>query len=165
VHEVIRRWISPQDPALEDLLKTLALREGLVDDDQRGRAVREAEALLLRFWNLPLRKEIEQAEGRYHELPYTRRRAEGGMDTGAIDLLYLHQGRWKLVDFKTDEIEDEQTLKQAVERYHPQLGRYAEAVRDLLKTPVSLEICFLNAFERGHVVQIPSPAEEGTTHF
>jgi ATP-dependent helicase/nuclease subunit A len=144
VHEAIRRWISPQDPSMDKLLEHLALQEGLVDPGQRRRAVHQSRNFLERFWSDPLWERISQAEERYHELPYTLLLPQGGMDIGAIDLLYRDGERWTIVDFKTDELRDEDALDKAVKQYLPQLMRYRNAVRGLLNTDCQMLICFLD---------------------
>jgi ATP-dependent helicase/nuclease subunit A len=144
VHEAIRRWISPQDPSMDKLLEHLALQEGLVDPGQRGRAIHESRKFLERFWSDPLWQTISQAEERYHELPYTLSLPQGGMDIGAIDLLYREGECWTIVDFKTDELRDEEALDKAVKQYLPQLMRYKHAVQDLLHTDSQVLICFLD---------------------
>ena len=68
----------------------------------------------------------------------------GRRDTGTIDLLYRVNGDWVLVDFKADELKDEEALAAAVEEYRPQLRRYAEACRQLLGIAVTARICFLD---------------------
>jgi len=144
VHEVIRRWIPPQDPEMESLLENLALQEGLVDSGQRRRAVAESHRLLERFWADPQRERIDQAKERYHELPYTQPLPQGGMDVGSIDLLYREEEGWTIVDFKTDELRDEEALQGAVEKYQPQLMRYRQAVQELLKLSSQAFLCFLD---------------------
>jgi ATP-dependent helicase/nuclease subunit A len=144
VHEVIRRWTSPQDPSTDALLEHLALQEGLIDPGQSGRAIRESRNLLERFWIDPLRERIGQADERYHELPYTLSLPQGGMDIGTIDLLVRYDDRWTIIDFKTDELRDEEELDKAVEGYRPQLMRYKNAVRELLGNECQVILCFLD---------------------
>jgi ATP-dependent helicase/nuclease subunit A len=144
VHEAIRRWVSPQDPSMDELLEYLALQEGLVDPSQRGRAIHQSRNFLELFWSDPLCERISQAEERYHELPYTLSLPQGGMDIGAIDLLYRAGERWTIIDFKTDDLRDQEALDKAVKQYLPQLMRYKRAVRDLLNTDPQALICFLD---------------------
>jgi ATP-dependent helicase/nuclease subunit A len=144
VHEALRRWASPQDPAIEGLLEHLALEEGLVDQGQRRRAVLETLKLLKRFWDDPLREKIDRADERHHELPYTLSLPQGGVDIGTIDLLYRDGGNWTIIDFKTDELRDKEALQKAVGDYRPQLMRYKRAVQDLLNRDNQALICFLD---------------------
>ena len=88
VHHAIQRWLFPGNPALPIFLETTALQAGLADPAQRAEAIRLAEMLLTRLQRHPLWQEIDQAEERYHEVPYARFAANGRLDTGYIDLLY-----------------------------------------------------------------------------
>lgn len=147
VHEIIRRWSFPGTAARLNTLDALALGAGLIDTDQRRRAVDEAEKLLMRLEGHPLLIEIDNAEDRYHELPYSRPHPSWTVDSGRIDLLYKVNGDWRIIDFKTDELRDEDAVMRAVEEYRPQLNRYREAVQHLLHINPSTSICFLDAVE------------------
>jgi ATP-dependent helicase/nuclease subunit A len=145
VHEIIRRWSFPGSAARLNTLNTLALEAGLIDADQRRRAVNEAEILINRLEEHPIVNEIEDAEERYHELPYSRPHPSWTVDSGRIDLLYKVKGEWMVIDFKTDELRDEDALHRAVEEYQPQMNRYREAVQQLLHIQPVTSICFLDA--------------------
>jgi ATP-dependent helicase/nuclease subunit A len=145
VHEIIRRWSFPGTAARLNTLDTLALEAGLIDADQRRRAVNEAEKLLIRLEKHPLLAEIEGADERYHELPYSRPHPSWTVDSGRIDLLYKVNGDWRIVDFKTDELRDEDAVQTAVEAYGPQMNRYREAAKQLLNIQPMTAICFLDA--------------------
>lgn len=149
VHEAIRRWLYPQDHAFDELMEALALEEGLVEGGQRRQAIRAAKKLLTRFWRDPARSKIEAAGERFHELPFVRQLPEGWVDMGSIDLLVRDEHGWKLIDFKTDEIRDEQGLRDAVEQYRFQLRRYSEAIQAFLGEQPRAMLCFLD--DRGEV--------------
>jgi ATP-dependent exoDNAse (exonuclease V) beta subunit len=71
----------------------------------------------------------------------------GRLDQGKIDCLYLHDGQWTLVDFKTDRLaRHEQPTKHASrDDYVAQVRRYRAAVKALLgETPRAL-LCWLDA--------------------
>lgn len=145
VHEIIRRWSFPGTAARLNTLNVLALEAGLIDADQRRRAVDEAEKLLMRVQEHPILTEIEGADERYHELPYSRPHPSWTVDSGRIDLLYKVNGEWRIVDFKTDELRDDEAVQKAVEEYRPQMNRYREAVQQLLHIQPVTSICFLDA--------------------
>ena len=52
---------------------------------------------------------------------------------GVVDSAFLEEDGWVLVDYKTDQVEDEAAF---TEVYRPQLKWYAEAVRELTGKPV-----------------------------
>jgi ATP-dependent exoDNAse (exonuclease V) beta subunit len=145
VHDALRSWVFPGDAALKPLLEMTALSHGLIDPGQRGRAIRETEKLLGRFREHDIYLEIEAAPERIHEVPYTRPHPTWGSDSGRIDLLYRVNGAWRLIDFKTDEIREDDALANALEEHRPQIGRYAAAVQQLLGEKPQAALCFLDA--------------------
>ena len=60
--------------------------------------------------------------------------ADGQMESGIIDALYLHQGVWTIVEFKTDRVRDEADFKRLLseEDYVTQVQRYVAAMEHLL---------------------------------
>jgi ATP-dependent exoDNAse (exonuclease V) beta subunit len=152
VHRALERWLFPGDAGLEALLTTVALNQGLVETRQRERAVGEVYKLLERFKEDRLYVEIAAAAERRHEIPYTRPVQEGWFDSGVIDLLYRADGQWKLVDFKADELRDEEALTEAIERHRKQIERYAQAARVLLEAEVYSAVCFLDCMGEVRVV-------------
>ncbi|MCK5635390.1 MAG: PD-(D/E)XK nuclease family protein, partial [Anaerolineales bacterium] len=154
VHEAIRSWVFPGDAALKPLLEVTALSEGLIDPGQRGRAIREAEKLLGRFREHDVYLEIDAASERLHEVPYTRPHPSWGSDSGRIDLLYRVKDAWHLLDFKSDEIRDEDALANAFEKHRPQVRRYVEAVQQLLGETPQAALCFLDALGEAKIMVI-----------
>ncbi len=86
---------------------------GLTDARQLGDAVRRSRALLQRFRAADLYAEMEAAERRLHEVPYSLE-VEGGVDNGILDAIFVRDGAWTVVEFKTDDVRDEAGLEQAV---------------------------------------------------
>ena len=132
------------------LLESLTLDAGLATDEQRVEAVRRVRELIGRFCTHPLREEIEHADERHHEVPYTRMNGNRS-ETGYIDLLYRKGDEWFVVDFKTDVIRSEEQYKELVGKYSKQLERYASAIKQLLGQDAKLSICFLDNNGRTHV--------------
>jgi ATP-dependent exoDNAse (exonuclease V) beta subunit len=91
----------------------------------------------------PLWKEIDSAEARYHEVPYTRMSGDHA-ETGYIDLLYCTPTGWQVVDFKTDVIRNDMTRSKLIEQYKFQMFRYEKAVSNLLGHKPDVCICFLD---------------------
>jgi ATP-dependent exoDNAse (exonuclease V) beta subunit len=61
-----------------------------------------------------------------------RERDSGGLVEGVIDLAFAENGKWILVDFKTEE-----ELRSSEAAYRRQLGLYAVAVASACQSPVS----------------------------
>jgi ATP-dependent exoDNAse (exonuclease V) beta subunit len=139
---------------MKSLLEMSALAQGLIDPGQRERAIREAEKLLGRFREHEVFLEIEGASERLHEVPYTRPHPSWGSDSGRIDLLYRVNDAWHLLDFKSDEIRDDDDLANALDEHRPQIGRYTAAVQQLLGETPQAALCFLDAMGEVKVVLV-----------
>ena len=87
---------------------------------------------------------MNSAERRLAEVPYMLTQ-NGQTDHGIIDVLYLRDGKWTVVDYKTDDISSEAVLAQVLDEkdYRDQLRRYAVAVERLVGTRPRLLLCFL----------------------
>ena len=88
---------------------------------------------------------MEAADRRLHEVPYSYE-ADGEIDNGIIDALYLRQGTWTIVEFKTDELQDHDDLDRllAKEKYREQAERYVAAAESLLGLKPRIVLCLLN---------------------
>jgi ATP-dependent exoDNAse (exonuclease V) beta subunit len=142
VHEALHRWRFPSQPNFEMFLFPHALAAGLTDSVEIGVTIAEVRRLLARFQSDALFAEMDAAE-RFHEVPYTFER-DGSVETGVIDILYRVGESWRVVDFKTDEIRDEEKLEERIAEYCAQVVRYTEAVRALVGATPQASLCFLN---------------------
>lgn len=144
VHRALERWLLPPDPALERLLASSALGEGLVEPAQRAGAIELSQTLLARLAGHPVARQIALSPVRRHEIPFTYQTRGGLPESGAFDLLYRHNGGWRLLDFKTDNLHNMEQRQSALERHHQQLLRYQAAAQTLLTEPVETVIVFLD---------------------
>ena len=149
-HKALELWLHIDDSRLIPLLESLTLDAGLATDEQRVEAVRRVRELIERFCAHPLREEIEHADERHHEVPYTRMNGDHS-ETGYIDLLYRKENEWFVLDFKTDAIHSEEQYKELVGKYSRQLERYASAIKQLFGQEVKLSLCFLDNNGRTHI--------------
>jgi ATP-dependent helicase/nuclease subunit A len=146
VHEALALWRFP-DNGFRRWAAARGREYGLIGDSQPDDAARRAAAMLERFRRDPFYHEMNDADPRLHETPYSYL-LDGRATTGVIDVLYHDNGRWTLVDFKTDYLGDttpEAQLDQS--DYRQQLTGYGAAVRALLGQTPRLLVCFLNATE------------------
>lgn len=148
VHKAIELWRFPGNPQLEPLLQAEALSFGLAQVTQQVEAVRHCKELLGRFYNHPIRKEIEESLEHYHELPYSRL-VDGSVENGYIDLLYRSPSGWQVIDFKTDVIRNAVKKDELKLVYTRQMRRYINVVETLLGQPARSRICFLD--DRGQL--------------
>lgn len=86
-----------------------------------------------RFQAHSLFHEMDSADRRLHEVPYNLL-LDARVESGIIDALYLGEGSWTIVEFKTDEVRDQAALDAllAGEDYLAQAQRYMAAVEHLL---------------------------------
>jgi ATP-dependent exoDNAse (exonuclease V) beta subunit len=152
-HKAIELWLTVDDPRLISLLESLALAAGLATQEQRVEAIRRVRGLIERFCDHPLRAEIQSADERHHEAPYSRMNGAYA-ETGYIDLLYRTGDVWHVVDFKTDSIRSSSEREELIALYTRQISRYANAVHTLLGQVPQLRICFLDDEGRVGVIAI-----------
>ena len=149
VHEALAAWRFPGE-GFDRWAEACARTYGLTDPRQLSDAVSRARRLLDRFKDHPLFEEMDQAGRRLHEVPYSLV-VDGRVESGVIDALYLQDGVWTLVEFKTDEVRDESALERLLETedYVPQVERYIAAVERLVGCRPRALLCLLNC--RGEV--------------
>jgi ATP-dependent exoDNAse (exonuclease V) beta subunit len=149
VHCAIQHWRLPGDDGLERILQIIALENGLVDPAEQERAIREASTLLARLRSHSLWTEIDQAQKRQHEVPYSLICPDGRVENGYLDLLYQVGAGWRIADFKTDTIRSGDDLDRLTDRYAPQMRRYQLAVQRFLGLVEKSILVFLD--DRGKV--------------
>ena len=118
---------------------------GLTDANQIADAVRSAGRLLDRFRGSELYAQMDGAERRLHEVPYSLETERRGREPHCRRAL-SRDGEWTLVEFKTDAIRDEDELKAVLagSDYRAQAERYREAVGRLLGERPRTVLCLLN---------------------
>jgi ATP-dependent exoDNAse (exonuclease V) beta subunit len=153
VHKAIQRWLFPGDPALRALLESEAFRLGLATDATRQELIARATHLLERFHAHSVWMEIQLAQERYSELPYSYV-LNDKVENRIIDLLYRDEGGWHIIDFKTDPISTLAHKEQLIQTYAPQVRRYQAVVESKLRQEVSGQLCFLDDQGEVSVVKV-----------
>ncbi|MBP7735484.1 MAG: UvrD-helicase domain-containing protein [Spirochaetes bacterium] len=98
-----------------------------LDDDAEQWLVKYAENLA----SSEIYQEIKNSDERYMEFGYTRKNEKGEVVSGVIDLVYRHQGKLKIVDYKTTSLGKKRPEEVVREnRYDLQLEEYAKAVEE-----------------------------------
>jgi ATP-dependent helicase/nuclease subunit A len=145
VHEALRSWRFP-GLDFDDWARARAQELGLLDDQRLVDAVRKTDLLLRRFQGHPLYAEMAASERRLHEVPYTLMDEEGRLEQGIVDAIYLRDGLWTVVDFKTDQVKDVADFALLAEErgYREQLQRYGSAVTRLTGQQPRTILCMLN---------------------
>jgi ATP-dependent helicase/nuclease subunit A len=144
VHEALAAWRFPPN-GFEAWVQARARQHGIADPRQLKDAAHHTRQLLSRFQAHTLCDEMDGADRRLHEVPYSRV-VDGRVENGIIDALYLRDGSWTIVEFKSDEVRDEAALERllAEENYLAQAQRYVAAVEHLLGERPRSVLCLLN---------------------
>ena len=158
VHEALAAWRFP-DPStssgqvpstglgysFERWAEARARGYGITDPRELADAVHQTRRLLRRFCDHPLYREMDKADRRLHEVPYSLV-VDGRVESGIIDTLYLREGGWTIAEFKTDRVEDRADFERLLKRedYLAQAQRYVIAVERLLGQRPRVVLCMLN---------------------
>ncbi|MCC6364082.1 MAG: UvrD-helicase domain-containing protein [Bryobacterales bacterium] len=132
VHNTLRD--VPLDASREEIAAVVQLEARLLAAPKE-----EAEAAVTAVRNALLHPVLERARGavrRHREYPVTAHTGEKQLLEGVIDLAFEEEGRWVVVDFKTD-LETETMAA----RYRAQLAWYATALERITGMPV--QACLL----------------------
>ena len=152
VHEALASWRFPEGNraggnahAFRHWIEARARSYGLTDLRQLAHAVYQTRRLMLRFRSHQLYRDMDSADRRLHEVPYSLV-VEGQVESGIIDALFERAGAWTLVEFKTDRVRDREELDRvlAEEGYLAQAERYVAAAKALLGQEPEIVLCFLN---------------------
>jgi ATP-dependent helicase/nuclease subunit A len=162
VHDALMAWRFPADPQFAAWRRAQARGYGLLDAARLDNAMRRTRQLLDNLRRHPLCAEIEAADVRRHELPYVLPGATpaDAATFGQIDLLFCRDGRWTLVDFKSDRLRDERARRQLLEEsdYPAQVERYLAAVTAWLGVRPRGLLCLLDDRGACSVVEVGGEA-------
>ncbi len=146
---------------------------GLVDYDliRRGRYAEAADALLARgillkeeraalrldwmeqFFMSPLGQRLLRAADIRREWAFNLRRDDGTLLQGVIDLCFIENGQWVLVDYKTDRL----SARELVPRYQSQILWYARALEAI--THLKVRDRYLFALRAGEAAAVEANAQ------
>ena len=148
VHAVMEHIGFEGDAAL-DAAERLYAREIITDAERE--AIEQNAAMIDAFFTTELAKRIRRSDKAIREMPFNvlvpahEVGYESGLSVtvqGVLDLAFLEDGQWVLVDYKTDYVRgDVQDYKKIYER---QLSLYADALCSITGIPVKERwLCFL----------------------
>lgn len=154
LHRALQDWWFPHDEQDRMMLVNWAYQEGYYHHEQVLQAVEAVINCLQRLEKNSLFKEIDGAESRLHEVPFSTVQ-DGVLSAGRMDLLYKSGGSWHLLDFKSDRLAQITNLPaEVLVDYQNQLRRYARAIQNHFGEIPSARICFLNAGEQLELVEV-----------
>ncbi len=141
-HDAVAAWKFAD---LDDWLAAHARGYGLTDATQITNAVKRTTQLLTRLHEHRLYRVLSNAVPRHHELPYSYL-IHDELERGKIDLLFLHNDRWEILDFKTDRLRNNgDAARVANEKgYLDQAQRYQAAVTTMLGTTPRAHLVFMD---------------------
>lgn len=151
VHRAISQWMFPSWD--QDRLRAWVRREaessGLSGEPNTREAAKQTILLLENFQAHPIYTEMNSAQRRYHEIPYSVERC-GQIEMGMIDALYQQNGDWVLVEFKTDRVDNDEEIEYLLQKkdYLDQVGKYLSVAEGMLDQRPRPVLCFLN-YQRG----------------
>jgi ATP-dependent exoDNAse (exonuclease V) beta subunit len=156
VHEALAAWRFP-GPGFRQWVAARAESQGLNGDEQIANAVNRVSTLLARFQDHALYKIMETAEQRLSEVPFDRVNASGQPVHGIIDALFLKDGIWTIVEYKTDDLKNEDDFNRVLygDGYVNQVLRYASAFQALTGRKPRTVLCLLDY--RGEIRLHPEP--------
>jgi len=143
VHTALAHWncLVYSDSELLQLLENYALREGVFSDALVD-AVQRSHQMLMNLKNHSIYQNIQQAQQRYHEVPFTQTTSVGTLH-GVIDLLYQDQnGAWHLLDWKT-EWSPKAKIEENAQEHLMQMAAYSQAVQSELGFAPEVSLCYL----------------------
>lgn len=151
VHRTLSQWMFPswEQERLRAWIRREAESSGLSAESHTREAVNQTMRLIAQFQNHALFEEMNSAQRRYHEIPYTTA-VNGQIEQGVIDALYQKNGAWSLVEFKTDRVINDKEIDNLLQEkdYRDQVGTYLEVAENMLGQQPRPVLCFLN-FQHG----------------
>ncbi len=131
IHELFERYVKGE-LTRDRIIQSLRKHELSIDREE------EVKDLLVNFEQTYLWLELQKADQLLTEVPFSLAVRKGdslydlvkhhNMETvyvsGIIDLIYKHEGKWKIIDFKTDRPKDMNVLPELTRYYKGQIDIY-----------------------------------------
>ena len=156
VHRAIELERFPDDPRFQAWFEASARGLGLSDERMIANALARARSTLKRLRASELWQTIIQADRRIHEVPYVHQPGNDTIERGVIDIIWEQDGRWYLVDFKTDRLSDLAAMEEKIDKkYRKQVQRYIAAMQTVLGVTPEAWLCFLDVHQEIVAVKIP----------
>ena len=108
------------------------------------------------FYHSDIGRRVCAAESVYRELPFNLLKERGGetiIVQGTIDCCFSENGRYILLDYKTNFTQDsEESAEALADFYRPQLALYKEALEEIMH--VEVEEVYLYLFATGREIRL-----------
>ncbi|UCG25219.1 MAG: hypothetical protein JSW55_04255, partial [Chloroflexota bacterium] len=144
-HEALAAWRFPGE-GFEPWVRSRAQKLRLIDEEEIEQVTAMVIELLRRFRVHDLFRAMDTATVRRPEVPCDWLDRKGQPRHGKIDALYLEDGAWIVVEFKTHRIRDEAGLKRLLREQGVagQLRGYATAVEKFIGQRPVVKLCLLD---------------------
>ncbi|OPZ74155.1 MAG: ATP-dependent helicase/nuclease subunit A [Firmicutes bacterium ADurb.Bin456] len=138
IHRVLESSIKKVPANMELFIENIIAEEGREPEEKVQVLSQIKKIMQSTIWQRMLKSKKQ-----FVEVPFSMK-VEGGkqgfkVDTvisGVIDLVFLENGGWVIVDYKTDTVEDEEGLKNLVKYYRPQVEMYRRFWEDISREKV-----------------------------
>lgn len=116
---------------------------GVAEEDRAPEEKEQVLSLIIKIMQSTIWQRMLQSKKRFVEVPFSVKVEEGKQDfkgdtviSGVIDLVFLEDGGWVIVDYKTDTVENEESLANLVRYYRPQVEMYRRFWEEIAKEKV-----------------------------
>ncbi len=154
VHRVLEACVKKVPANLELFIENVMAEEGRVPEEKEQVLSLVKEIMQSTIWQRMLR-----SKKRFVEVPFSVKVENGDYDltgetviSGIIDLVFLEDDGWVIVDYKTDTVENEGELGNLVKYYTPQVGIYRKFWEEMTKEKVCEAGLFFTHVNRWVVV-------------
>lgn len=148
VHRALERWFFPESKSRDYFSWAAAElgRMGIYDEHLIQKGTTRAAKLLSRFRHSEVYQEMDAAEDLRTEVPYSLIDDQDEFQSGRIDALYWKDGEGKIVEYKTDRVDDLPSLRELIaeKQYDQQVKGYQEAARRLWGERLAVKLVFLD---------------------
>lgn len=131
IHRVLESSIKEEQVNLDILIENVLAEEGRIPQEKEIVMEYVCGIMKSSFW-----ERVLKSGKRYVEVPFTQK--ESGSDSqketlvsGVIDLVFLEEEGWVIVDYKTDTVREKDDLLRFVDYYSPQLDLYRRFWEDI----------------------------------
>jgi len=156
VHRSLQLWKFPDqgENKFIDWAEAEFRSRGVVKESEIKNGYRRVKNILERFQEHSLFTRMDNSGNLLHEIPYSVGGNNEHYQSGIIDALFKEDGRWFIVEYKTDEIRDKQRFDWVWEHedYQQQVEKYISAVELVLGEKPEAILCFLNYENRVQLI-------------
>ena len=146
VHHALERWKYPV-LGEKDFLNWVEVEfrsAGVYDSRAIQSGYRRVRQILERFSATDLHQRMDEAERLLHEVPFALLDDQSHFLAGSIDALFLENGSWFVVEFKTDQIRQGDEIDWNSVDYLQQVENYLKAAESLIGQRPEPILCFLD---------------------